>query len=82
MEGHENFVQFTNDTGGLVKIKRPTVIPKYKMLWVELILLKWDDCTVVQHFYFLNIKTANALVIYNEAMKEKQSPLSNVEFNR
>ncbi len=31
-------------------------------------------------FYLLDVETSNALVIYNEGMKEKQSPWNIVEF--
>lgn len=78
--------------GGLVEIRRPTVISKYNMYMggVDVADMRRLHCSstimgqnrwwLKLFFYLLDVGTSNALVAYNEAMKDKQAPLNIVEF--
>ena len=78
--------------GGLVEVRRPTVISKYNMYMggVDVADMRRLHCSstimgqnrwwLKLFFYLLDVGTSNALVAYNEAMKDKQSPLNIVEF--
>jgi DNA polymerase III epsilon subunit-like protein len=78
--------------GGLVEIRRPTVISKYNtyMGGVDVADMRRLHCSstimgqnrwwLKLFFYLLDVGTSNALVAFNEAMKGKQTPLNIVEF--
>ena len=79
--------------GGLLELNRPTCTSKYNMYMggvdvADMRHLHCSSTTMGQNrwwlklfFYLLDVGTLNALVQYNEAMKDKQSPLNMVEVN-
>ena len=72
--------------GGLVEIRRSTVISKYNTYMggadvANIQRLHYSSTIMGQNpwwlklfFYLLDVSMSNALVIYNEAMKGKQNP--------
>ena len=78
--------------GGLLEINRPKMITKYNqyMGGVDLADMRRLHCSssIMGHkrwwlklfFYFLDVGTSNALVLYKEAMKEKAEKMTIVKF--